>query len=55
MLKIFIYKNSTPEPVGRNWPQQADEEGQDIYSISTLDKEAVEATKFPKLPRLTLI
>ena len=54
-----IYKNRTPEPVGmghqcprRGPAQQADEEGQDIYSNYTL---ADEATKLSKLPTLTLI
>ena len=58
----FIYKNSTPEPVGmghqghrRGPAQQADEEGEDIYSNSTLAEKADEATKLSKLPTLTLI
>ena len=34
---------------------QADKEGEEIYSNSTLAEEADEATKLSKLPRLTLI
>ena len=40
---------------GGGRPQQADEEGEEIYSNSTLAEEADEATKLSKLPRLTLI
>jgi hypothetical protein len=57
-----IYKNSTPEPFGmghqgprRGSAQQADEEGEDIYSNSTLAEKADEATKLSKLPTMTLI
>ena len=58
----FIYKNSTPEPVGRGHhgprrvpAQQADEEGEDFYSNSTLAEKADEVAKLSKLPTLTLI
>ena len=58
----YIYKNSTPEPVGmshqgprRGPAKQADEEGEDIYFNSTLADKAGEATKLSKLPTLTLI
>ena len=54
-----IYKNRTPKQAtrtpGGGWPQQADNEGEEIYSNSTLAEEADEATKLSKLPRLTLI
>ena len=40
---------------GGGRPQQADEEGEEIFSNSTLAEEADEATKLSKLPRLTLI
>ena len=58
----YIYKNSTPEPVGmghqgprRGLAQQADEKGVDIYYNSTLAEKADEATKLSKLPTLTLV
>ena len=57
-----VYKNGTPESVGmghqgpRRGPvQQADEEGQDIYSNYILAEKADEATKLSKLPTLTLV
>ena len=60
--KKSIYKNSTPEPDGRGHqgprrgrPQQADEEGQEIYSNATLAEEDDEAIKLSKLQRPTLI
>ena len=40
---------------GGGRPQQADEEGEEIYSNTTSAEEADEATKLSKLPRLTLI
>jgi hypothetical protein len=56
-----VYKNGTPEPVGmghqgprRGPAQQADEEGEEIYSNSTLAEKADEATKLSKLSTLTL-
>ena len=49
-----IYKNSTPEPVGmghqnpRRWAtQQAIEEGEEIYSNSTLSEKAEKGTPGP--------
>ena len=54
-----IYKKRTPELAtntpGGGLPQQADNEGEEIYSNSTLSEESDEATKLSKLPRLTLI
>ena len=62
MWKISIHKSSTPEPVGRGHngprrgrPPQADEEGEEIYSNSTLAEEASEATKLSNVARLKLI
>jgi hypothetical protein len=47
-----VYKNGTPETVGmghqgprRGPAQQADEEGEEIYSYSTVVENADEATK----------
>ena len=40
---------------GRGAAQQADEEGEDIYSNSTLAEKVDEATRLAKLPTLTLV